>query len=334
MPNSRTIFGIVATLLIAFLSTAALAQETAKPQGSAQKIPGVGKRDPQFGFFNSQLLEKRGGWVLVKTEDILGDHRVRFRTKCSWYAGPRGLQAYVNSNFIERLTSDERMLCQVAPVGVQPGITTIKEFPMLKTRNTLRPTAMLLATMFNTAVFAQETGNGSSNAQAGIVSQILGGEKRDLQFGSYKWRVLEVQGNRALMITEDVIEQRKYHGTYTDVTWETCDLRKYLNGDFLQKFSRDDQKLIAETKIQNPDSPEYGTDGGVDTVDKVFLLSIIEAEKYSGGGSTSDWWWLRSPGYENTDAALVGNGYVCVDGCVVNDISGGLRPVLWLNLKP
>ncbi|MDR0474164.1 MAG: DUF6273 domain-containing protein, partial [Treponema sp.] len=58
-----------------------------------------------------------------------------------------------------------------------------------------------------------------------------------IRFGGYTWRVLDVQGGEALIITEEVIEQRKYNNVYKDVSWETCDLRKYLNGGFLRKFT-------------------------------------------------------------------------------------------------
>ena len=33
-----------------------------------------------------------------------------------------------------------------------------------------------------------------------------------LSFGSYNWRVLDIQNNTALIITEEIIEQRPYHG--------------------------------------------------------------------------------------------------------------------------
>ncbi|MGG6312417.1 DUF6273 domain-containing protein [Paenibacillus macerans] len=51
-----------------------------------------------------------------------------------------------------------------------------------------------------------------------------------LSFGGYNWRVLDTQSNAALIITEDIIEQRAYHDAYKDITWADCALRKYLNG--------------------------------------------------------------------------------------------------------
>jgi hypothetical protein len=48
-------------------------------------------------------------------------------------------------------------------------------------------------------------------------------------FGQYEWRVLEIQNNVALIITEYIIDQRVYHDAYKDITWADCSLRKYLN---------------------------------------------------------------------------------------------------------
>jgi len=186
-----------------------------------------------------------------------------------------------------------------------------------------------------------------------ITAEILQGKTRNLQFGNYRWRVLDVQSDKALLITEDVIEKRPYNVKYAGVTWETCTLRKYLNGEFLQKFTGEEQGKIAETRIGNPDNLWYGTSGGSNTTDKIFLLSLEEVDRYFGNsgdyqqkrlkkykngrwiadsyGSVfsnvhdSDrqakfnngacWWWLRSPGDISNYAAYVGTvGFVGVYG--------------------
>jgi hypothetical protein len=181
-----------------------------------------------------------------------------------------------------------------------------------------------------------------------------------IQFGNYKWRVLDVQGDRALILTEDVIEERKYNEEDTNVTWEECTLRKYLNDEFLQRFTKEQQRQIIETEIRNPDNLWYGTEGGRDTKDKIFLLSLEEAGRYFGGSGQlrnknpkseyyindqynpariakdtdgkACWWWLRSPGFSTDGAAFVNlDGFVFVSGSVVVSY-GGVRPALWLNL--
>ena len=97
-----------------------------------------------------------------------------------------------------------------------------------------------------------------------------------IPFGPYEWRVLDVQDGKALIITENVIEERKYNEESKDVTWETCTLRKYLNGGFLRKLTGEQQRRIAETRVINENNPQYGTKGGNDTSDRIFLLSLEE----------------------------------------------------------
>jgi tetratricopeptide (TPR) repeat protein len=164
-----------------------------------------------------------------------------------------------------------------------------------------------------------------------------------VHFGDIDWRVLDVQDGRVLLISWDILEQRAYNNEQADVTWETCSLRAYLNSEFLAAhFSEDEQGRIALSTIINDDNPEYGTPGGNDTEDKVFLLSINEVTgylisdsdreaKYQGSGH---WWCLRSPGVDASSAADVDVvGGVSADARVDNDYAG-IRPALWLNLKP
>lgn len=85
------------------------------------------------------------------------------------------------------------------------------------------------------------------------------------------------------------------------------------------------------------------TDGGNNTTDKVFLLSIDEVNMYFASDSermatlsdgTSVYWWLRSPGYYDKNAAgVAGSGWVRDDGNRVNDDNVGIRPALWINLE-
>ena len=176
-----------------------------------------------------------------------------------------------------------------------------------------------------------------------------------IDFGGYKWRVLEVTGSRALVLSENVLEMRPYN-SYQDVTWESCYLRSYLNGSFYNSFTSAERERIVESRIINADNPWYGTSGGVDTVDMVFLLSLDEVVRYfgdsgqlrsGGNGYFSDqynsariatyndeatWWWLRSPGSDSYSAAhVLDGGQVDVDGSPVHGDHGGVRPALWLN---
>lgn len=193
-----------------------------------------------------------------------------------------------------------------------------------------------------------------------------------LSFGGYNWRVLDIQDNVALLITEDIIEQRAYHDAYKDITWADCSLRKYLNGEFYDKFSKADKSRIMPVLNKNLDNQWYGSKGGVDTKDSIFLLSIEEVCKYFGdsrsklynrgknqrywferkdennskriarfeGETWGSWWWLRSPGRVSVKAVYIhGDGNIGIQGnnILKGNISdgkctGGVRPALWLKL--
>ena len=186
----------------------------------------------------------------------------------------------------------------------------------------------------------------------------------EIKFGRYSWRILTTdrQNGKALLLSEKIIEQRKYENCLENTTWATCTLRHYLNGAFYDRFSKEEKLQIVETMIPNNNNPWYGTSGGNATNDKVFLLSIEEvveyfgdsgqlrnipslktlgisdrynsvrqAKDYSGSGS---WWWLRSPGGEDTSYAafVYEDGRVSIKGASVLEDFGGVRPALWLNL--
>jgi hypothetical protein len=76
-----------------------------------------------------------------------------------------------------------------------------------------------------------------------------------IQFGGYNWRALDVQNGHALILSENVMEKKAYHKEYKAVTWETCDLRAYLNEEFINQFSAEDKARIAETRVTTNDNP-------------------------------------------------------------------------------
>ena len=218
---------------------------------------------------------------------------------------------------------------------------------------------------------SQTTTEAPAAAEPAIVMQSLNYEKGDtVQFGPYTWRVLDVQDGRALLITKDIVEERPYNDELTNVTWETCTLRKWLNGEFYTRFSTEEKARIAETVNVNLDNQWFGTQGGNSTTDKIFLLSLGEVVKYFGDSGDlqankrwswdssrtyyedadgsilydqynadrkakgGGWWWLRSPGLSSRYAVAVeSGGRIYIGGKSVDkDSIFGVRPALWLRL--
>lgn len=180
-----------------------------------------------------------------------------------------------------------------------------------------------------------------------------------ISFGTYKgqniiWRILKTENGTALIISDKSLETRPYHGTQTDITWEQCDLRQWLNGEFLNTaFTGGERERIISSRVVNRNNPKYITPGGNDTADKVFLLSIDEAETYfandedrkcmaaehakeqgayTGSGGYC-FWWLRSPGCAEYYAAYVhSSGSIYEFGYCVYDPINAVRPALRIRL--
>lgn len=180
-----------------------------------------------------------------------------------------------------------------------------------------------------------------------------------IKFGNYpqnsdgskapiEWQVLYVKGNEALLISRYGLDCKQYHYA-NSITWEDCYLRKWLNNDFIKSaFSEEEAKRIKVSELKNDDNREYRTRGGNDTQDRIFCLSIDETEQYFSNNNDrkcqptayarnkgayvnngSCFWWLRSPGTCQYDAACV-SAYCSLgrsDYSVINEYRA-VRPAL------
>ena len=104
-----------------------------------------------------------------------------------------------------------------------------------------------------------------------------------------KWRVLSVDGNDAFLLADKCLDVQKYDETNTDTTWETCDLRNWLNEDFYNlSFSSEEQNSIQTTLVNNNDSLTEEISGIQtcnNTNDKIYLLSLNEVVRLNYGFS-------------------------------------------------
>lgn len=167
-----------------------------------------------------------------------------------------------------------------------------------------------------------------------------------------EWQVLAKDNDLLFVISRYALDCQPYNKNYTNVTWESCTLRTWLNQDFLNAAFKDAEKAMIPTALVNADpNPEYDTDPGNNTLDKIFLLSITEIKQYfmtdsamkctptiyaqkQGAFASSDnlcWWWLRSPGYNQSDSAFVDtNKGIYTSGDSVRIKRNAVRPALWI----
>lgn len=253
--------------------------------------------------------------------------------------------------------------------------------------------ACLVMALLPTAALAEDTGKAIQLVSGGAAGNISGGQADNVYFGTYqqssdgsggyntdpvKWRVLSNTGGQLFLLSDQNLDVFQYHTEEENVTWETSTMRSWLNGygasenaggdngidytgdNFLNTaFSAKEQDAIAETAVVNDDNPDYDTEGGENTTDRIFLLSILDmynrnyfqksvcpstntAYVADGGKLDSgmfdagepDWWWLRSPGFHHWQAAFIElDGSSNTDGDLVNDNRKAVRPAFNLNLS-
>lgn len=168
------------------------------------------------------------------------------------------------------------------------------------------------------------------------------------------WRVIEIKNNKALILSDELLDYIPYNDTKANVTWETSSLRKWLNSYFLNTaFNSDEKQLIATASVDAQTNLEFNVEAGNSTKDRIFVLSITEAMIYFDSDSdriaystaythskgkdsaySSDWWVLRSPGSKrNRAASVTEKGKIDADGNDVNHAGIAVRPALWLKLQ-
>ena len=175
-----------------------------------------------------------------------------------------------------------------------------------------------------------------------------------------EWLVLESDGETALLISRYALDAKPYNTEYESITWEKCTLRGWLNSDLYNRaFSAEEKKTILVSDVSADKNPPYWTNPGNATKDSVFLLSIIEANKYFANnearmcaatdyaieqgtytnskytvdGREACWWWLRSPGIKRDYAAIViSDGSIYDYGSYVYRSSCAVRPCVRVRL--
>jgi len=183
---------------------------------------------------------------------------------------------------------------------------------------------------------------------------------RYITFGSWNgydlvWRVLDVSTNdadnpdnkTALLLLDDVLrnelgaaELRYFHST-GDNDWNGSDIKAFLNSQFLDAFTADQQADIVTSNYT------YGgayADNDKTGSSKIFLLSVDEVtnpQYFSDGdntGANADRalsgaaWWLRSPDNTYLAAFVIYSGAVDSIGIdLYNTLA--VRPALKINLS-
>lgn len=183
-----------------------------------------------------------------------------------------------------------------------------------------------------------------------------------------EWLVLDKNSSGLLVVSRYVLDNQPYHVLAEDVTWETCYLRMWLNGHFMNEaFTADERDQILTTTVRAEANTDayFWTYAGNSTKDQVFLLSYSQANRYFPGEGdsnceptayaeaqgaivpahnrvfsrysknvTSTIWWLRTVGSKQDNAChVLASGGPDMGGNAVEN-TAGVRPAMWINLAP
>ncbi len=168
-----------------------------------------------------------------------------------------------------------------------------------------------------------------------------------------EWTVLAKENDRLLVVSKYALDCLEYDKTHTIVTWTNSSLRRWLNRAFLDAAFSEGEKAVIPTVTVNADkNPDYKTDPGSNTEDRIFLLSIPEVERYFGSDNARKCegtaycyaqgvhknydgfceWWLRSPGKYCNSAAFVYEDGSAREGSYGASSREAIRPALWIDL--
>lgn len=184
-----------------------------------------------------------------------------------------------------------------------------------------------------------------------------------------EWLVLDRDGDDVLLLSRYGLDCMPYHDRLEVTTWSECSLRAWLNDEFFYSaFTFEERQGVLSAFVDNSAAQGCAgwlTSGGQNTIDRVFLLSYAEANRYFGltyfddnassraaptdyalargayaaedctteDGARAGFWWLRSPGYayQSRAAGVYHDGTLDFDAVTYNRAC--VRPAIWVNLS-
>lgn len=240
-----------------------------------------------------------------------------------------GISTVVNDGVDGIITGVSQGTASITVTADVSGTVTVKEVSVTVTAFSAE--SLPIANPVNAENFTEEDDWQGSRVYFGVFEQ---DNKTSNGKEPILWRVLEVNEDSALLLSEYGLICKNINETFDDFTWENCSLRNWLNTSFLDiAFTNLERKAILDSNITTPDSNYWGTKGGNDTTDKVFLptmqdvmnpaygfrkgmkptktrmLKCTTYARRNGGyknktnGNTC--WWLRSPALHDKYAAYV-----------------------------
>ena len=183
-----------------------------------------------------------------------------------------------------------------------------------------------------------------------VVVEVVGSEWDTIKFGKNNekdivWRVLGVDGTDAFIMANEFVATRCFDSGSTSTVWNDSEIKEWLNNTFYDNsFSNQEKSAIKEIVL-----PEDIVNGGNETKNKIFLLSVEDIMNNSYGFSSKSEesytryvkpsngvkrWWLRTTTKDDYNACEVGDyGNVEYIGDRISFDYGGVIPALHIDLS-
>lgn len=150
-----------------------------------------------------------------------------------------------------------------------------------------------------------------------------------VEFADQKWNVLaQVSEDNFLCVNNDIIDYKPFDEDNNN-NWSVSSLRKYLNGEYLQKFSGLELMPWTQDLTSDDGLKDYGS-----STDLIFLLTDNQYRAYRQYmRRVGDWWWLITADSPINHSAR----HVISDGALSNHYAYegdcGVRPACVIRFK-
>ena len=160
----------------------------------------------------------------------------------------------------------------------------------------------------------------------------------------FEWYVIYKENGKALLLSKTTVKRMGFVKKKDKIiSWDTSEVRRYLNNDFYNEtFNEAEKSIINNTNIITISNPNSAIKEEKITLDKIFILSYDEIVKYIGldnkmillGKNNNDTifnWFIRTPGTS-------GKGMAYVDSDAIVNLKGDdyakyVRPAMWVNIN-
>ena len=173
-----------------------------------------------------------------------------------------------------------------------------------------------------------------------IKHEIIGAE---IYYGSYmnhkngkkepiKWRILDREEGKILVISTNILDAVKYNKEYKDVTWDDSSLKMWLNNEFLTNAFSESEKNNIDHSIFILNKNEINKYfNGIDKSASATQYAIKSGAQVASNGKTP--WWVREDSKKAKTNVILSTGNFDENETKFSNDFVGVRPAMWIKVN-